>query len=123
MAITSIVWSPSIDGDIELIAKGCVVCQTVKKSHPTEEEHPWEWPSKRWYRIYVDFTGPFVGSMFLILIDAYSKWPEVVQLRTITAQATIDVLGTIFTRNGKPTQLVSDNGPQSTSELFQSSTR
>ena len=25
----------------------------------------------------LDFAGPFQGSMFLVAVDAHSKWPEV----------------------------------------------
>ena len=39
--------------------------------------HFWEWPATPWQRIHVDFAGPFVGRMFLIIVDAHSKWPEV----------------------------------------------
>ena len=56
--------------------------------------------------------------MFLVVIDAHSKWPEVVQLASTTSTATIRALGSIFSRYGFPEQLVSDNGPQLTSGKF-----
>ena len=39
--------------------------------------HPWEWPEKRWSWIHIDHAGPFMGELFLMVIDAYSKWIEV----------------------------------------------
>lgn len=57
--------------------------------------------------------------MFLIAVDAHSKWPEVVPIKTTTSEKTISVLRTIFARNGLPEQIVSDNAPQYTSEEFQ----
>ena len=51
-------------------------------------------------------------------MDAHSKWPEVVQMSTTTAPKTIEVLQVVFSRNGLPEQLVSDNGPQFTSNDF-----
>ena len=39
--------------------------------------HPWEWPTKLWQRIHLDFAGPFKGKIYFILIDSHSKWPEV----------------------------------------------
>lgn len=29
-----------------------------------------------WQRIHIDFAGPFQGKMYLIVVDAHSKWPE-----------------------------------------------
>ena len=56
--------------------------------------------------------------MFLVVIDAHSKWPEVVQMASTTSTATIRALGSIFSRYGFPEQLVGDNGPQLTSGEF-----
>ena len=39
--------------------------------------HSWEWPSTPWTRLHIDFAGPFKGHMFLVLVDAHSKWLEV----------------------------------------------
>ena len=48
---------------------------------------PWKWPSRPWSRLHIDFVGPFRGQMFLVVIDAHSKWLEVHPMPTITAQA------------------------------------
>ncbi|XP_021353194.1 uncharacterized protein K02A2.6-like [Mizuhopecten yessoensis] len=114
----SYVWWPGIDEAIENIGKSCAGCQEVKSAPPRAPLHPWEWPSTPWERIHIDFAGPFMDSMFLIVVDAHSKWPEVVPMRTTTAEKTVDVLRNIFARNGVPRQVVSDNGPQFVSEHF-----
>ena len=64
------------------------------------------------------FAGPFQGAMFLIEVDAYSKWPEAIVMKSTTVEHTMDALRTVFARCGLPEQLVSDNGPQFTSEAF-----
>ena len=51
----------------------------------------------------------------MVVIDAYSKWLEVIPMTTTTAPKTLDMLREIFARYGLPEQLVSDNGPQFTS--------
>ena len=60
--------------------------------------------------------------MFLVAINAYSKWPEVVEMSTgasgVSAARTIEELRRIFTIHGLPQQLVSDNGPQFVSDQF-----
>jgi hypothetical protein len=57
--------------------------------------------------------------MFLILIDAYSKWMEVFPMNTSTSSATIEKLRTVFATHGLPEKLVSDNGSCFTSEEFE----
>ncbi|XP_021354167.1 uncharacterized protein K02A2.6-like [Mizuhopecten yessoensis] len=114
----SYMWWPGLDQDIELMCKTCAGCQEVKHAPPGARLHPWEWPTRPWHRVHIDFAGPFLDSMFLIAVDAHSKWPEVVQMKSTTAERTIEVLRTIFARNGVPRQIVSDNGPQFKSELF-----
>lgn len=81
--------------------------------------HPWEWPSLPWQRIHIDFAGPFLNSMFLVVVDAHSRWLEIEKMNTTTSAKTIETLQKLFARYGVPAQLVSDNGPQFTSEEFQ----
>ena len=57
--------------------------------------------------------------MFLVVVDAFSKWAEVVCMTSTTAEQTIAALYTMFSRNGLCQQQVSDNGPQFISEEFQ----
>ena len=57
--------------------------------------------------------------MFIIVVDAMSKWPEVIQMSKTTFTHTIEVLRTIFARNGIPSRVVTDNGSQFTSSEFQ----
>lgn len=54
--------------------------------------------------------------MFLVAVDAHSKWPEVAIMRSITTGKTIEKLGEMFSRFGTPVQLISDNGPQLVSQ-------
>ena len=57
--------------------------------------------------------------MFLVIVDAHSRWLEIERMTTTTSAKTIETLQNLFTRYGVPAQLVSDNGPQFTSEEFQ----
>ena len=68
---------------------------------------------------HIDFCGPFRNHMYLIVVDAYSKWPEVIRMSSSTSTSeTIKVLLSLFARHGLPDKLVSDNGPQFTSDEF-----
>ena len=98
--------------------KFCCACQEVKQAPPVAPLHSWIWPSQPWKRIHVDFSGPFMGLLYLIVVDAHYKWPEVHHMSTTTTTKTIQVLRSLFARYGIPEQQVSDNGPQFVSEEF-----
>ena len=98
--------------------KHCAACQENRKAPPVAPLHPWEWPTKPWLRVHADYAGPFLGHMFLILIDAHSKWMEVYPTSSSTSTTTIEKLRQCFSTLGLPEQLVTDNGPSFTSEEF-----
>lgn len=105
-------WWPGLDQDIESRVKSCMECQSHQSTPPVAPLHPWSWPSHPWDRIHIDFAGPFMGKMYLIIVDAHSKWPEVIEMCNTTAISTIRELRKLFAAHGIPRQLVSDNGPQ-----------
>ena len=115
----SYIWWPGIDKEIELTAKSCSGCQLTQREPSTVPVHPWEWPSLPWQRIHIDFAGPFLNSMFLVIVDAHSRWLDIERMTTTTSARTIETLQNLFARYGVPAQLVSDNGPQFTPEKFQ----
>ena len=67
----------------------------------------------------LDHAGPFLGKNFLVIVDAHSKWLEVIPASTLTSQTTIATLRGIFATHGLPEMLVSDNGPSFVSSEFQ----
>ena len=57
--------------------------------------------------------GPFPsGESVLVVIDAYSRFPEVDILKLTTAPSIINKLDPIFSTHGFPDSVTSDNGPQ-----------
>ena len=74
---------------------------------------------KRWHKNASLVAGPFLGRSFLIIVDVHSKWPKVIPMMTPTAEKTITELRRVFSTHGLPEQLVSDNGTQFTSDVFQ----
>ena len=111
-------WYPGLDSEIETLTKKCTGCTHTQNNPATAPLHTWAWPSKPWHRIHVDYCGPFLGHMFLVVVDAYSKWPEVICMQSTTSEKTVEALRHLFSRNGLCLQLVSDNGPQFTSDEF-----
>ena len=115
----SYVWWPNISGQLEELAKGRDGCQLNQRMPTKAPLHPWEWATAPWQRLHIDYAGPFQNSMFLVVVDAHSKWPEVIPVSSTTTSKTIEVLRDLFARFGIPEQIVSDNGPQFVSEEFQ----
>eukprot|EP00731_Ephydatia_muelleri_P006059 Em0003g307a len=115
----SYVWWPGLDREVEQLVASCLPCQSVKNAPSVAPLHPWLWPAKPWQRIHVDFAGPVEKRMLMVVVDAHSKWPEVIEMTSTTSELTIQALRGLFAVHGLPDQLVSDNGPQFVSKEFQ----
>lgn len=115
----SYIWWPGLDSDIENITLNCSSCQENRRNPNKITAHIWETPDNVFDRVHIDFAGPFMGKYFFILVDAYSKWPEIYIMNQITTEATIKICRKIFATFGIPKMLVSDNGTQFTSQEFQ----
>ena len=111
------VWWPSLDGDLEDEVKQCTPCQESRNSPPVAPLIPWEWPQRPWMRVHADYAGRFVGHMFLVIVDAHSKWMEVHLTKLATSQVTIEKMRHMFATFGLPEQLVTNNGSSFTSVL------
>ncbi|XP_063825507.1 uncharacterized protein K02A2.6-like [Ostrinia nubilalis] len=114
----SFCWWPEIDNDIKLMVDNCIACCKQKNNPKQVEKHHWEYPSEPFERVHIDFAGKFLGKYFLLLIDAYSKWPEIYIINKIDTDSTIKTLDEIFSRFGYPKVLVSDNGTQFVNPKF-----
>ena len=80
--------------------------------------HIWPWPERPWLRIHIDYAGPFLNKMFLVIVDAHSKWLEVLSVSNATT-VTIKLLLNVFTTHGLlPNTIVSDNGSVFTSDEY-----
>ena len=114
----SYVWWPSLNKDIETMVRTCIPCQSLLNAPAAVPLHPWEWPQRPWCRLHLDYAGPFMGKMFLVVVDAHSKWLEVKTVPAATSKATIVCLQSIFATHGLPERVVTDNGSVFTSEEF-----
>ena len=115
------VWFPDIDQMVETTVRMCLPYQaSTQGTFPSPESlQPSPLPEKAWTNVAVDFVGPFpTGEYLLVMIDEYSRYPEVEILTTTSVKGTIQKLDAIFSRQGIPEILKSDNGPPFNSENF-----
>jgi len=117
LAKSSIYW-PGMDKDIEDFVKECHPCAEAAKAPIKAPLQSWPKAERPWSRVHADFAGPINGIWYLIRVDAFSKWPEVIETRAITAKATISSMRQIFSGYGPPEVLFTDNGTQFTSVEF-----
>ena len=90
-----------------------------RKSPPVAPLHPWEYPDGPFKMIHIDYAGPYKGHMFLVVVEAYSKWIETYIMKNTSSTATIMKLRECFAQHGIPDVLVSDNASNFSSEEFQ----
>lgn len=110
----SYLWFPNLDKRIEEMCKSCNHCLKVR-SDPPRSVLSWPTSNQPFNTIHIDFFTVF-NKNFLVIVDSYSKWPEVYIVKDITSDTTINHLRDCFSRFGLPVCVVSDNGPSLVSE-------
>jgi hypothetical protein len=118
LARTAVYW-PGIDAAITRMSQGCSTCSEHQNKPSKAPIHPWMVPEKPWSRIHVDHAVNFMGSNWLVVVDAYSKYPCVHATTSTSSKATMDLLEQDFSHFGYPHTIVTDNATTFTSEEFQ----
>jgi ribonuclease HI len=117
-------WPTALQDAAELV-KSCKACQFHAKQIHTPAQAlqmiPPSWPFAVWG---VDILGPFPravgGYRFLfVAIDKFTKWPEATPMVSITQGAAVAFLKSIIYRFGVRSHIITDNGTQFKSRLFQ----
>nr|CAH8830390.1 unnamed protein product [Trichobilharzia regenti]CAH8830393.1 unnamed protein product [Trichobilharzia regenti] len=111
-------WWPEIDADINKRSKSCSSC-LHKMSYGKSSWTPWPASCEVWQGIHADHCGPYLISCYaLVIVDSYSRWPEVIITDSPNAKFTHRALRKIFSREGIPDVLVTDNGTHFTEKNF-----
>ena len=113
------VWWHKIDEDVERAMRSCTVCQSVRNTPSHAPLIPWKWPTRLFQLIHIHFCQEGKDS-FLVVFDSHSKWIDVKHMTSTTTQHTLNELRLMFALYGFPEEVVSNNGPQFTSNEFAS---
>lgn len=92
-------------------------CLSFKNENRKESLIPHEVPFRAWSKVGTD-TFHFNGMRYLLVIDYFSKYFEMIQLTNATSEVIVDNLKSIFSRLGIPDIVMSDNGPEYSSHTF-----
>ena len=65
----------------------------MPKSAPV---HPWDGTKDPWDHLHIDFAGPFMNSVFLIIVDAHSKWLVIFLMKQQQHQILLKITHFIF---------------------------
>lgn len=107
----SMVWWPGIDDALEQAVRKCSICQAVLPAAQPVPLFPWKVCEHPWQRVHLDFAEK-ESQIFLIAVDAFSKWIEVKCMQSTTAAKTVEAVRSWFASHGLPVEVVTDNGPQ-----------
>ncbi|UYV65502.1 K02A2.6-like [Cordylochernes scorpioides] len=111
-------WWPGLDKDIEETVRRCNCCQSHASIPPRTTPVNWPSTNQPWDRVHIDHLGPFEQNLYLIVVDACTKWIEAIPVPNTSTKEIIEQLRCLFARFGIPRTLVSDNGTGFTSEEF-----
>jgi hypothetical protein len=102
------IWWPGMRADLVKMVGQCEACikEGVMKHEPLLEtprpEGPWEVVGSDLFE--------FRGVHYVLLVDYFSRWIEVVEIPDQTAQSVVMKVKRVFARLGVPVEMRSDNG-------------
>lgn len=102
--------------DIKNVISNCNVCAKYSNSQPKECIIDRQLPIRPWQIVAGDIIK---GYYYILIADMYSKFPELITLKDLTAETTMTAIKSIFSRFGKPDILYTDNGSQFVNKDFQ----
>ena len=117
LARTAVYW-PGIDAAIVQLSQRCQECAEQQDAPPKAPVHPWTVPEKPWMRLHIDHAINFMGSNWLVVVDAFSKYPCIHPTSSTSSKTTIELLEQDMAHFGYPQAIVSDNGPAFSSQEF-----
>ncbi len=116
---------PNGSTEVEEFVNSCQACAMSGKTSVSEKvpDGAYSPPDGPWQRVCIDICGPFWTApshqeYVVVVMDHFSSWVEYLLSGDVTSGQIIKWLKIVFGRLGNPLELISDNGPQFTSDQF-----
>ena len=108
---------PRINAEVKDFVSKCSICQSFQPEQCKEDLQPHEMPSRLWSKLGADLFE--LGQQnFFILVNYWSSYFEVQEVKWITSTTVITACKVQFARHGIPDVLITDNGTQFSSSEF-----
>ena len=101
---------PKVNADIERIIGDCELCIKFQNKQQRELLLSHGIFSERYFKVGMDVLT-FQSKDLLVIVDYYSKYPELLPLHDKTARTIVEQCKSVFSRHGIPVEVVSDNMP------------
>lgn len=120
-------WWPGMDIQVERLVRDCGICAGSAKSKCVRIQPMVvrDLPKGPWTDVAFDIVGPIHSNgqqiFILVLLDLFSRWPEILFTTNIETSTVIKFLESLIAREGFPKSILTDNGVQLVSremELF-----
>ena len=112
-----LVYWPSVNADIERIVKSCELCIKYQNNQQREHMILHTILNERFLKVGIDIMT-FQAKDYLVIVNYYSKYPELQCLSDKTASTIIEQCKSVFARHGIPVEIVSDNMPFQSNEFI-----
>ena len=111
------VWWPNLGTELKTLVSSCSFCIRNSRQQRAKPLKATPLPERPWMKIGMDLCYKN-GSNFLVVVDYFSRWLEIIYLAETTSTYVIGKLKNLFAKFGIPEIVVSDNGPQFGSAIF-----
>ena len=101
---------PGMNADIQHIVTNCNTCMSFQSASDKEPLVNYEIPTLPWQIIGTDLFSLY-GRDCVVVVDYYSRYPEVERLYDARSSAVITKIKSILSRYGKCQKMINDNGP------------
>ena len=108
---------PKMNADIERIIGDCELCIKFQNKQQREPLLSHKIFNERYFKVGMDVLT-IQNKDYLVIVDYYSKYPELLQFHDKTARTIVEQCKSVFSRHSIPVEVVSDNYAVSKCKIF-----